>query len=136
MVWVDNGKIQITLIPTRGMGIQMVTLEGKRILGWDSPVKDVVHPNFINLNSRGGLGWLEGFNEWLCRCGMEWNGRPGPTGSSTARARRRRWTSPCTAGSPTSPPRRSTSSPSASLPTGSPSGAGSTSGCSSGPSSS
>jgi hypothetical protein len=77
IVWVDNGKIQITLIPTRGMGIQMVTLDGRRILGWDSPVRDVVHPNFINLNSRGGQGWLEGFNEWLCRCGMEWNGVPG-----------------------------------------------------------
>src|SRR4051794_16229340 len=24
IVWVDNGKIQITLVPTRGMGIQMV----------------------------------------------------------------------------------------------------------------
>jgi hypothetical protein len=77
IVWVDNGKIQITLIPVRGMGIQMVTLDGRRILGWDSPVRDVVHPNFINLNNRGGRGWLEGFNEWLCRCGMEWNGAPG-----------------------------------------------------------
>ena len=47
------------------------------MLGWDSPVKEVVHPSFINLNNRGGLGWLEGFNEWLCRCGMEWNGQPG-----------------------------------------------------------
>lgn len=77
IVWVDNGKIQITLIPTRGMGIQVVTLDGQRVLGWDSPVHDLVHPNFINLNNRGGRGWLEGFNEWLCRCGMEWNGAPG-----------------------------------------------------------
>jgi hypothetical protein len=77
IVWVDNGKIQVTLIPTRGLGIQMVTLDGKRVLGWDSPVRDVVHPNFVNLNNRGGRGWLEGFNEWLCRCGMEWNGAPG-----------------------------------------------------------
>ena len=36
-----------------------------------------MHPSLINLNNRGGLGWLEGFNEWLCRCGMEWNGQPG-----------------------------------------------------------
>jgi hypothetical protein len=77
IVRVDNGKIQITLIPTRGMGVQMVTLGGKRVLGWDSPIKEVVHPSFINLTSRGGQGWLEGFNEWLCRCGMEWNGSPG-----------------------------------------------------------
>jgi len=36
-----------------------------------------VHPSLVNLNARGGNGWLEGFNEWLCRCGMEWNGAPG-----------------------------------------------------------
>jgi hypothetical protein len=46
-------------------------------LGWDSPVKEVVHPQFINLQSRGGLGWLEGFNEWMVRCGLEWAGHPG-----------------------------------------------------------
>jgi hypothetical protein len=37
----------------------------------------VVHPQVINLESRGGLGWLEGFNEWLVRCGLEWAGHPG-----------------------------------------------------------
>jgi len=26
---------------------------------------------------KGGLGWLEGFNEWLCRCGIESFGPPG-----------------------------------------------------------
>jgi len=56
VVWIDNGKLQIAVIPTRGMGILWVLIDGKRVLGWDSPVKDIVHPNFINLNSRGGLG--------------------------------------------------------------------------------
>jgi len=56
MVWIDNGKLQIGLIPTRGMGILSVLMDGKRVLGWDSPVKDLVHPSLINLNSRGGLG--------------------------------------------------------------------------------
>jgi hypothetical protein len=46
-------------------------------LGWNSPVKEVVHPQFINLQSRGGLGWPEGFNEWMVRCGIEWAGHPG-----------------------------------------------------------
>jgi hypothetical protein len=46
-------------------------------LGWDSPVKEVVHPQFVNLESRGGLGWLEGFNELLVRCGLEFAGGPG-----------------------------------------------------------
>jgi hypothetical protein len=77
LVVIDNGKLQITVIPTRGMGILAVTMGDVR-LGWDSPVKDIVHPQFIHLTSRGGLGWLEGFNEWLCRCGLENNGGPGP----------------------------------------------------------
>ena len=77
VVWVDNGKLQIGLIATRGLGIRAVLMDGKQVLGWDSPVKDLVHPSLVNLNNRGGLGWLEGFNEWLCRCGMEWNGQPG-----------------------------------------------------------
>src|SRR3954454_5829636 len=77
VIWLDNGKLQIGVIATRGLGIQAVNMNGAQVLGWDSPVKEAVHPKFINLNSRGGLGWLEGFNEWLCRCGMEWNGHPG-----------------------------------------------------------
>jgi hypothetical protein len=76
VVEIDNGKLRFTVIPTRGMGVLAVTLGDVR-LGWDSPVREVVHPNWINLQSRGGLGWLEGFNEWLCRCGMESNGHPG-----------------------------------------------------------
>jgi len=50
---------------------------GDVTLGWNSPVKEVVHPQFINLQARGGLGWLEGFNEWMVRCGLEWSGHPG-----------------------------------------------------------
>jgi Domain of unknown function (DUF4432) len=76
VIVVDNGKLRFTVVPTRGMGVLAVTMGDLR-LGWDSPVKEVVHPNWINLQSRGGLGWLEGFNEWLCRCGMESNGHPG-----------------------------------------------------------
>ena len=77
LIVVDNGRLTITLVPTRGMGILRVVLGDLR-LGWDSPVREVVHPKYINLESRGGLGWLEGFNEWLARCGLEWAGHPGP----------------------------------------------------------
>ena len=73
---VDNGVLQVTLIPTRGMSLLDVRAGDVR-LGWDSPVQEVVHPQFINLESRGGLGWLEGFNEWMVRCGLEWAGHPG-----------------------------------------------------------
>lgn len=74
---VNNGKVTITLIPTRGMGIFDVKMDGERLLGWDSPVKEIVNPAFIELESRNGLGWLDGFNEMMVRCGYEWTGHPG-----------------------------------------------------------
>ncbi|MBI2949129.1 MAG: aldose 1-epimerase family protein [Verrucomicrobia bacterium] len=77
LIVVNNGKLEITIVPTRGMGVLKAQMGDVR-LGWDAPVKDVVHPQWINLQSRGGLGWLDGFNEWLCRCGLENNGGPGP----------------------------------------------------------
>ena len=76
LIEVDNGKLRFRVIPTRGMGILDVNLGDVR-LGWDSPIKEVVHPKFINLESRGGLGWIEGFNEWMARCGLEYAGHPG-----------------------------------------------------------
>jgi hypothetical protein len=76
LVVVDNGRMTITLVPTRGMGILHVVMGDLR-LGWDSPVREVVHPKYVNLLARGGLGWLEGFNEWMVRCGLEWAGHPG-----------------------------------------------------------
>lgn len=76
VIVVNNGRLAFTVIPTRGMNVLRVE-SGEVRLGWDSPVKEVVHPQFINLQSRGGLGWLEGFNEWLVRCGLEWAGHPG-----------------------------------------------------------
>ncbi len=76
LLTVDNGAMQMQLIPTRGMGIHTVEAGDIR-LGWDSPIKEIIHPALVNLESRNGLGWLEGFNEWLCRCGLEWSGHPG-----------------------------------------------------------
>ena len=76
IITVNNGKLAFTVIPTRGMGVARVEMSGIR-LGWDSPVKEIVHPQYINLQSRGGLGWLEGFNEYIVRCGLEFAGHPG-----------------------------------------------------------
>lgn len=67
--------LTITLSPTRGMNVIEATAPGIR-LGWDSPVKEIVNPTFINLQSRNGTGWLEGFNEMMVRCGYEWSGHP------------------------------------------------------------
>lgn len=73
---IRTDDMEIILIPTRGLGFHSVTA-GDAQLGWESPVTEVVHPSFMDLGSRGGLGWLDGFNEWLCRCGLEWSGHPG-----------------------------------------------------------
>lgn len=76
IIEIDNGALHMTIVPTRGMSILQVQ-SGDMRLGWDSPVKEIVHPAFVNLQSRGGLGWLEGFNEWMVRCGLESCGAPG-----------------------------------------------------------
>ena len=74
---VDNGCAeQFTIIPMRGMGLWKGWYEGDR-LGWDSPVTDgPVHPSLVNLAATAGLGWLDGFDELLARCGLENNGAP------------------------------------------------------------
>lgn len=77
LITINNGKLEIVVCPTRGMGILQVRMDDV-VLKWDSPVQEIVNPQFVNLNSRGGLGWLEGFNEFMCRCGLESNGGPGP----------------------------------------------------------
>jgi Domain of unknown function (DUF4432) len=76
IVDIDTGAMKISIVPTRGMNV-LEAVAGKVRLGWDSPVSEVVNPAFIDLNGRGGLGWLEGFNELVVRCGYEWVGHPG-----------------------------------------------------------
>ena len=76
LIEVDNGELQFRVIPTRGMSVLDVTMGDVR-LGWNSPVKEVVHPSYVNLHDRGGLGWLDGFNEWMVRCGLSFAGHPG-----------------------------------------------------------
>lgn len=72
---ISTDAFAIEVVPTRGMGVLSASGDGIR-LGWNSPVDEVVNPAFINLENRGGLGWLEGFNEMLVRCGYGWAGGP------------------------------------------------------------
>lgn len=76
LITLDNGQLTIRIVPTRGMSVLDVQ-QGDFRLGWESPVKELVHPSFTNLDTRGGLGWLQGFNEWMVRCGLEFAGHPG-----------------------------------------------------------
>jgi len=75
VIEVDNGEFRFTIVPTRGMGIWRASLGGLR-LQWKSPAKGPVHPAFVRLSEAGGLGWLDGFDEMLARCGLESNGAP------------------------------------------------------------
>ncbi len=71
-----NGPLKLSILPTRGMGIWKADYRGIPV-GWESPVRQPVHPRHVELQSRHGLGWLDGFQELLCRCGLASNGPPG-----------------------------------------------------------
>jgi hypothetical protein len=75
VVEIDNGAMCVDVLPTRGMGIWRVR-RGDRTLGWKAPAREPVHPSFVHLMEPAGLGWLDGFNEFMCRCGLESNGAP------------------------------------------------------------
>jgi hypothetical protein len=79
VIEVHNGALSYTVLPTRGMGLWRGEYRGN-FLGWHAPVAGPVHPRFVSLTERGGIGWLAGFDEWLCRCGLAWNGPPGEDG--------------------------------------------------------
>lgn len=75
LITIDNGAFTLRVCPTRGMGIIDAQMDELK-LGWDSPVKEIVHPAFVDLQRRGRTGWLEGFNEFVVRCGLEFMGPP------------------------------------------------------------
>jgi hypothetical protein len=76
VVSVKTPLVSVEIIPTRGMGLGSAVINGQPVQ-WNSPVRNYVHPFFVDLKSRHGLGWLDGFNEFLCRCGLASNGPPG-----------------------------------------------------------
>lgn len=76
LLTVNNGELSFSILPTRGMGIWKGSFRGVP-LGWNSPVKGPVNPTRVNLQERGGLGWLYGFDELICRCGLDSLGSPG-----------------------------------------------------------
>jgi hypothetical protein len=75
VVRVNNGVLAFDILPTRGMGLWKAWMGGVEY-GWRSPVHGPVHPAFVPLMEPGGLGWLDGFDELLVRCGLESNGAP------------------------------------------------------------
>lgn len=75
IISVNNGLLRFEIVPTRGMGLWKAWL-GDTEYGWKSPAIGPVHPREVPLLDPNGLGWLEGFDELLCRCGLIFNGGP------------------------------------------------------------
>ena len=69
------GSKKLVVLPTRGMGIWEAKNADVRF-GWNSPIQGPVHPMFVPVAEPSGLGWLEGFDEMLTRCGLASNGAP------------------------------------------------------------
>jgi len=76
LIQLNNGHLTLSILPTRGMGVWKAEC-GDLPLKWDSPVQHPVHPSLVDQSRRGGIGWLDGFNELICRCGLGWHGAPG-----------------------------------------------------------
>lgn len=75
LIVVDSGNVRAAICPTRGMSLWKANIDAVP-LGWDSPVVGPVHPLHVPILDEGGLGWLEGFDELLVRCGMRSFGAP------------------------------------------------------------
>ncbi len=89
LIEVHNGALSYSILPTRGMGLWQGQFRGNP-LGWRAPLHGPVHPRHVELAGRGGLGWLAGFDEWLCRCGLASNGPPGEDAHSDRGGREHR----------------------------------------------
>jgi hypothetical protein len=81
LIHVHNGALSYAILPTRGMGLWRGDYHGHPI-GWQAPIVGPVHPRAVDASDRGGLGWIAGFDEWLCRCGLSSNGPPGKDGDT------------------------------------------------------
>ena len=75
VVEIEAGQLRFSVLLTRAMNVLNASYKDVE-LKWDSPVKGPVHPNYVPIFSPTGCGWLEGFCEWIARCGLESNGAP------------------------------------------------------------
>ncbi len=81
---VETGAATTVVLPGRGMGIWQITTPSTQY-GWKSPVDGPVHPALVPLADPDGLGWLEGFDELVVRCGLESNGAPDRSADGSVR---------------------------------------------------
>ncbi len=72
---VDSGQVRAAICPTRGLGLWKARVADID-LGWDSPVAGPIHPAWVPIDEPRGIGWLDGFDELLVRCGLKSFGAP------------------------------------------------------------
>lgn len=75
VIVVDTGSVRAAIIPTRGMSLWRANINGLD-LRWQSPIEGPIHPQWVALPESSGLGWLDGFDELLVRCGLRSFGAP------------------------------------------------------------
>jgi len=75
VIEVNNGAMTFTIVPTRGFEVWKAQA-GRLRLGWDSPVKEIIHPSYIRLSDNGGQGWVAGFGGLMVRGGLASFGSP------------------------------------------------------------
>src|SRR4029079_11076702 len=60
VIEVDNGAMTFTIVPSRRFEVLTAQVgkegAGSLRLGWDSPVKEIIHPSYIRLTDNGGQG--------------------------------------------------------------------------------
>jgi Domain of unknown function (DUF4432) len=72
---IETKTFRAAILPTRGMSLWKAWLDDFEV-GWQSPVVGPIHPNFVPIYDPSGIGWLDGFDELVVRCGLESNGAP------------------------------------------------------------
>ncbi len=75
LIVVNGPGASAAICPTRRMSLWQARLDGVDCK-WHSPVKGPVHPAYVPLSEGSGLGWLDGFDELLVRCGLRSFGAP------------------------------------------------------------
>ena len=75
MLLVETDRVRAAICPTRGMSLWKANIDGVHC-GWKSAVEGPIHPSHVRLSDNNGLGWLDGFDELLVRCGLESFGAP------------------------------------------------------------
>ncbi len=72
---VETDRVRAALCPTRGLSLWKAYIDSTPV-GWNSPVQGPIHPSLVPLAEQSGLGWLDGFDELLVRCGARSFGAP------------------------------------------------------------